>query len=579
MNHKDHVIYYHKEIDELAKARQQFIERFPKLAPFLANTSKDPDIERLIENFAILTSKIKMELDQNIPSIAESLINIIAPNYTSSIPAMCMQEFSLNSSAEVNSLVIPKGADVFTKQINNVSCQFTTVYDLYLYPVKITDVLLQSVSKFQSMSFKIDSYKDGVNIADMNINKLNLYLGSDIYLATSLLMWFFNYLYEVVLINPDTHEEYKVPLHNINPMGFDDKESIFARKNTGIEAFALMQEYFFIPDKFNMITLEKLDILNTFQTKSFILKFIFTKSLPSFCIPRADHFSFGITPVINLFETSTVPMKNDINKDGFRLSISKTHDKYYEILEVVSVFSSASVRGKRYLKNYNNFERFEFLREDDMPDFFTTSKRKDINGEEYTYLTLYDSSILMSNEQETLSINTLCCNGNLPEELQIGDVNWYDNKDVSTTNITLPTKRYKVAVDGTILWKLVSVLSLNYQTMTNRTSFLAVLHAYDFTLGENDNVSEKLRDAVKDIKSKTVYRIINGIPKKGTLCIVDIDDSLFYCIGEVYRLGLILAKFFSSFASINSFCELQMNCLSSNAVLDYFPSEGRKSNI
>ena len=57
--------------------------------------------------------------------------------------------------------------------------------------------------------------------------------------------------------------------------------------------------------------------------------------------------------------------------------------------------------------------------------------------------------------------------------------------------------------------------------MTNRTSFLAVLHAYDFTLGKNDNVSEKLRDAVKNIKSKTVYRMINGIPKKGTLCIID----------------------------------------------------------
>ena len=78
MNNNSHILYYHKEIDELAKARQQFIERFPKLAPFLSNTSKDPDIERLIENFAILTSKIKMELDQNIPSIAESLINIIA---------------------------------------------------------------------------------------------------------------------------------------------------------------------------------------------------------------------------------------------------------------------------------------------------------------------------------------------------------------------------------------------------------------------------------------------------------------------------------------------------------------------
>ena len=244
---------------------------------------------------------------------------------------------------------------------------------------------------------------------------------------------------------------FRSPVQNLNTMGFDDKESIFARRNTGIEAFSLMQEYFFIPDKFNMVTIDKLDMLKYFNGKSFIIKFIFTKNLPSFCIPRADHFSFGITPVINLFETSTVPMKNDINKDGFRLSISKTYDKYYNILEVISVFSSTSVRGKRYLKNYNNFERFEFLREDDMPDFFTTSRKKDINGDEYTYLTLYDSSILMSNDHETISVNALCCNGTLPEELQIGDINRFDNQNISTTNITLPTKLYKAAVDGTIL--------------------------------------------------------------------------------------------------------------------------------
>lgn len=579
MSQNNHILYYHKEIDELAKARQLFIERFPKLAPFLSNTSKDPDIERLIENFAILTSKIKMELDQNIPSIAESLINIIAPNYTSAIPSMCMQEFSLNYDSEINNLIIPRGAEIYSKHINNISCQFTTVYDLYLYPVKITEVLLQSVSKFQSMSFRIESYKEDTNIADMNINKLNLFLGSDIYLSTTLLMWFFNFLNEIIIINPETNEEYKLPVQNLNPVGFNDKESIFYGRNAGIEAFSLMQEFFFMPDKFNMVSLEKLDVLKSFNTKSFILKFIFTKNLPSFCIPRADHFSFGITPIINLFKIATIPMKNDKSKDGFRLSINKNYDKYYDILEVLSVFSSASVRGKRFLKNYNNFERFEFLREDDMPDFFTTCRKKDVNGDEYTYLTLYDSSILMSNEQETLSINTLCCNGTLAAELQIGDISIFNNQNVSTTNITIPTKMFKPDIDGTILWKLVSVLSLNYQTMTNRTSFLAVLHAYDFTLGENDNISEKLRDAVKNMKSKTVYRIINGIPKKGTMCIIDIDDSLFYCIGEVYRLGLILAKFFSSFASINSFCELQINCIASNNVLDYFPTEGRKSSI
>lgn len=578
MKSSEHIYYYHKELDELAKARQLFIERFPKLAPFLSNNSKDPDIERLIENFAILTSKIKMELDQNIPSIAESLINIIAPNYTSSIPSMCIQEFKINNEVEANYVKINKGTDILSKPIDNISCKFKTIYDVYLYPIKISEVLTQSISRHQVLSLRIESTKPAITVNQMNINILNLFLGLDVYISTTLLMWFFNYLTEIIILNPDTNEEYRLPLNNIKPMGFDDKQSVFYGRNTGIEAFSLMQEYFFLPDKFNMITIEKLDMLNSFESKSFIIKFIFTKNLPSYCIPRADHFSFGITPVINLFEASAEPVKNDNKKDGFRLSISKTHDKYYDILEIVSVFSSATVRGKRYLKNYNNFERFEFLSEDDSDDFYTASTKKDINGNEYTYLTLFDSH-LMSNEIETLSIKTLCCNSTLPQELQIGDINVYEDISVTTMNITLPTKVYKTSIDGTILWKLVSVLSLNYQTMTNKQSFLAVLQAYDFTLTEHDNISEKLRDAVKDIKSKTVYRITNGIAKKGTLCVIDIDDSLFYCTGEVYRFGLVLAKFFSSFASINSFCELQIKCLSNNTIMDYFPTEGKKAII
>ena len=140
MNSSEHIYYYHKEIDELAKARQLFIERFPKLAPFLSNNSKDPDIERLIENFAILTSKIKMELDQNIPSIAESLINIIAPNYTSPIPSMCIQEFKLSDKAEVSNIKINKGTEILSKPVDNVACIFKTIYDVFLYPVKITEV-------------------------------------------------------------------------------------------------------------------------------------------------------------------------------------------------------------------------------------------------------------------------------------------------------------------------------------------------------------------------------------------------------------------------------------------------------
>ncbi|EAH8813649.1 type VI secretion system baseplate subunit TssF, partial [Campylobacter coli] len=64
---KDNIFYYQKELEYLYEKREYFIKNYPKLTPFLAYDSKDPDIERIIENLAILSSKIHQELDENIP--------------------------------------------------------------------------------------------------------------------------------------------------------------------------------------------------------------------------------------------------------------------------------------------------------------------------------------------------------------------------------------------------------------------------------------------------------------------------------------------------------------------------------
>ncbi|EAJ8460953.1 type VI secretion system baseplate subunit TssF, partial [Campylobacter jejuni] len=106
---KDNIFYYQKELEYLYEKREYFIKNYPKLTPFLAYDSKDPDIERIIENLAILSSKIHQELDENIPHIAESLINIVSPNYTNPLPSLCMQEFKFEQNSKENNLIIPKG--------------------------------------------------------------------------------------------------------------------------------------------------------------------------------------------------------------------------------------------------------------------------------------------------------------------------------------------------------------------------------------------------------------------------------------------------------------------------------------
>ena len=129
MNNED-VFYYQKELSYLYQTREYFVKKFPKLAPFLALDSKDPDIERIIENLAILTSKIHQEMEQNIPYIAESLLNVVSPNYTNPLPSLCLQEFFLNKDSKENKIVVPKGSCLRSITIEQVECEFRTIYEI-----------------------------------------------------------------------------------------------------------------------------------------------------------------------------------------------------------------------------------------------------------------------------------------------------------------------------------------------------------------------------------------------------------------------------------------------------------------
>lgn len=577
---KDGLFYYHKEIDELARAREIFVKRFPKLAPFLSHDSKDPEIERLIENFAILTSKLHRELDQNIPVIAESLINIVSPNYAAPIPSFSLQEFALSSHSKHNKLVIPKGHIVESTPVNGTKLIFKTVYDVYLYPLKISDVLTQRIGKHQVLSIKVDVTKENTTVSELNISRLNLFFGTDIYLSTTLLMWMFNYLEGIAIVSPETQKEFRIPIGAIFPLGFSDDENVFYGRNFGMEAFSLMQEFFFIPDKFNAIGIERLDILNTFKTTSFIIKFIFNKELPPICLIRTEHLNLFMSPVANIFPISAEPIVNDNKKDGYRIFIDRNKIDHYEILDILTVQAHSSQSGRRALKNYKNFERFEFFSKNAINDFYSVSSMSDLNGKEFKQILLFNQNV-DNLSVETISIETLCCNGHLPEKLKINQINDSGIGDVTTKNLTIPTQMRKGNVNGDILWKLVSVFSMNYQTMTSKRAFLSVLQAYDFTLADDseDNFSRKLSEALLNIKSKTVYRIINGIPKKGTLCIMEIDDVHFYCLGEIYRFGLVASKFLSYFSTINSFCELEIYCSNNKEVMRFFPNEGMKPVI
>ena len=568
---ENNLAYFQKEMAYLDETRALFIKNFPKVAPFLDTRSKDPDVESIIENMAILTSRIRQELDENIPLIAESLVNILMPSYTNPFPSVCMQEFTLRDDFSGKKEFIPKGSIVDTTHTRGISCKFQTIFDVHLFPLKIAKSFMSNNKSDYLLNLNLEITKDELSTKDLDIDFLNLYLGDNVYFSSTLLMWLKNYLKFVVISFENSDEEIRLGADKLSLDEFDER--LIKSDEFGFEAFGLLKELSYFPSKLNFIRLNGLGFLKEYGAKGFNIKFVFSKDMPSGYVPRLEYFSLFATPVINLFSMSAEPILNNNKRSEYRIFLDRSNIDAYEIVSISKVVAHTSNNEKRVLKNYKSFERFEFLNDERARDYYFVSNKMDIKLNSYKEISFFKNDT----KSQTVSIEALCCNGDLPTTLKLGQIDRLaGHQGVQTKNLTIPTSVKRVKIDGNLLWKLVSILSFSYQSILNKGSFLAVLNTF---MLPDDEFLRKFANSLRDIKTKQIHRVDKGFAKRGLLCVFYIDESEFESIGNVYVLGINLAKFLSKFASINSFCELKIKCIKSKIVLDYDFLSGTKELI
>ena len=91
--------YYERELTFLRQLGAEFAEKYPKVASRLLlepDKCEDPHVERMIEAFAFLTSRVHLKIDDEFPQITESFFNILYPHYLAPIPSMSVVQFSLD---------------------------------------------------------------------------------------------------------------------------------------------------------------------------------------------------------------------------------------------------------------------------------------------------------------------------------------------------------------------------------------------------------------------------------------------------------------------------------------------------
>lgn len=212
---------------------------------------------------------------------------------------------------------------------------------------------------------------------------------------------------------------------------------------------------------------------------------------------------------------------------------------------------------------YVLFESFEHdTDKDDILAYYRLRVRGSMyDGDIETYLALVqnDKHIL---PQETLSLELTCTNRQLPRQLGVGDIHINaDNTPDAVTfkNITPVTPAYAPPLEGNLLWRLLSNMSLNYISITSIQALRAVITAYDFRARhdrQRERVLEKNLRGMVRVQSEETDRIYRGMPLRGAHTRLTLDERCFSCEGDMYLFSSVLNEFLALYATVNSFHQL-----------------------
>lgn len=570
--------YYQSELTALRQLGRRFAERSPALAPFLGQAGRDPDVERLLEGFAFLTGRLRQKLDDELPELSHSLMQLLWPNYMRPLPAFSILQFDpLKRSGPA--LKVERDTPIESVPIEDVRCRFRTCYPTEVMALDLAALNYSVKGDGSLLSLRLEMSADG-HLGELELSKLRLHFAGERYISQMLYLSLLRNLDGIELIPLDGAGKpidgvsgkpmaFKIPGDRVKPVGFAEEDALIPYPLNTFRGYRYLQEYFAFQDKFLFVDVHGLDILKALpedtlkQMRGLELRFDIRKSGIMRMRPTLDNVKLFCTPIVNLFKHDALPIRLDGKQDEYLL-LPAEYD-----LENCGVFSVETVTGWKPgglgYQEYVPFESFEHDPSFDVPNsrpHYSIRQRSSLLHDGLdTYLSF---GIRHTEAHETLSIELVCTNQNLPRKLKLGQICMACEETpefLSFRNITPATSSFAPPLNRDFLWKLISNMSLNYLSLADVNALKVILETYDLPRYYDqhaEKVSKRLLGGLKLIKHHHVDRLHRGLPVRGLRTELTIDPEGYIGEGDLFVFASVLNEFFALYASLNSFHELRV---------------------
>ncbi|HEY0659518.1 MAG TPA: type VI secretion system baseplate subunit TssF [Pyrinomonadaceae bacterium] len=598
--------YYERELIFLRRMGAEFARKYPKIAARLLideEKIEDPHVERMIEAFAFLAGRVQLKLDDELPEITESFLNILYPHYLSPIPSMAISQFIFGSPKDKITSIqkVERGAKLYSRPIEGSPCRFQTCYDVQLVPVEILSAALESAAPPNAQGKLTDS-QIRISLRCFGDSKLSelknpetgeplkflrFFLNGDPQLVYPLYELIFNHS-SAVEIQPKeppitnktlltmSNIQLKLPAPVVLPndairqVGFGENEGMLPYSKHSFLGYRLLTEYFTFPYKFLFF-----DIFGLEQAaqKRFGSHFDIVIHLKNITPPRApvttDTFMLGCSPIINLFSQTTDPIYLSQQKYEYQVFPDVHRQSSTEVYSIDGVFTTdpRTNTTREFSPFYST--KHSYGEQTDKVFWYgnrRASQRPDDDGTEM-FMTLVDTNFNPRvPAEEVLTVKSTCTNRDLPARLPFGskegDFEVEGTALISRIRcLTKPTETIRPPQRRAAQWRLISHLNLNYLSLVENQNGVPealqeILQLYNF----NDSaVTHKQILGITGIESRKVVRQIGNRTGAGFVrgieTTLEFDEEQFVGSG-LFVFASVLERFLGIYSSLNSFSQL-----------------------
>ncbi|MGQ9695131.1 MAG: type VI secretion system baseplate subunit TssF [Thermodesulfobacteriota bacterium] len=552
--------YFQEELANLKELGAEFAKAHPSLAPMLSGPSADPDVERLLEGVAFLIALLRQKLDDEFPELINEVMQIIWPHYLKPLPSTTLIAFTPKSILK-QSLIIPQGIQIASVPIEGTSCIFQTAYEVEIHPLQILDIsFVQPAGKPPAIKILLEL--SGLKLSAWQPQKLRFFIAGEYAAAADLYFLLRRHLQQITFRPLEKGNICQLPPTSLRPVGFSLAEGLIPYPTHAFPGYRVLQEYFICPEKFLFLDLVDWDRWqNRGEGNRFEINFEFGELpfLPA--RPKKDNFFLFVTPAINIFPYEADPILLDHRLTHYLIKPAGFHPEHYQVYAVEKV--TGFVQGTAEERIYAPFELFN-PDPQSRPAYHVSIKQSPINNGLDFYLSVAYPPGSGLPSAETLSIQLLCTNGSLPENLRVGDIVRPTNNTpeyVDFRNISPPTPSIFPPLGTNLLWRLLAHLSLNYLSLARVENLRALLELYLFpeTRERAATLANKRRIAgIQSLEAVPSDRLVSGVLMRGQEIKLKMRQDHFASPGDLYLFGCILDHFLGGYASLNTYIRLSM---------------------